>query len=293
VVRPWLGALALAVCALIWLAVFAWSVGFEPAAVVSGLAQGAATVRLEGIGMALHIEAAEMHREAVARLRRAGAGEARLRSARWRIAGELRAAALLAQAGGDLKLAQSLLTRALQAAPERVDLRCMLTELRARGMPPGDRRMELLRLAYRTDAACAHLLVGESFLETADLQAAEAYLTRAARAEPQWARAHLTLARLYRRSGRREDALAEARAALACADGLRERIVATEMVRLTGGTAPAAWRVIAEHLWHGYRHVGVLVLALVLFAVHPAIVALLRRAVARLRRQESMPESAS
>ncbi|MBD3292625.1 MAG: hypothetical protein GF393_06845, partial [Armatimonadia bacterium] len=241
--RPWLAALALLGCGLISLIVYAWSVDFRAPEVVRGLAEGAANVRLEGIAMGLHSEAAEMRRAEVKRLRAEGASASRLLQARLGLADELRDAAVLAEAEGDLDLARKWLTESAQAAPERVDLLCLLTDMRTRGADPEERRMAFLRLVYEHDAPCALLLAGESFVEAGNSAASRAYLERAVEGAPQWAGARLALARLDLRQSLPEAAVAGASEAFQLAQDLPTRLRAAAVIEQAGGTAPPRWEI--------------------------------------------------
>lgn len=293
VVRPWLTALAIVVCALLWLVAYSWSVGFDGPETVAGLARGAAVARLEGIAISLHLQRAEALRERVWRLRAEGAGAAARRAARWELADALRDSATLAEREGALEMAVDLLTEAVQAAPERLDLWCLRTDLRTRSMAPGERRVELLRLVLRHDAACASLLAGESFRSEGDLEAAKVYLRRAAEIAPGWSRAHLALARVLKADGDTEGAEASALRVLETAGELQERLEAAALVRGSGGRAPEPWRLIAEHVWWTYRHGLLLGLALAVFVFHPALVSAGRGMVVRLRAQSRTADSAS
>lgn len=291
--RPWLVALALVGCGLISLIVYAWSVDFSAPDVVSGLGEAAASVRLEGLGMSLRHAAADMRREEVRRLRAEGASEPRRVQARFALADELRDTALLAEVEGDLDLATECLTEAVQAAPERVDLLCLLTDLRTRDAKPEERRVEFLRLVYEHDAPCAHLMAGESFLEAGDAEAARAYLQRAAEGQPQWAAPRLAMARLELRSGESAAAQQHAAEALRRAPDLRTRLNAAALLRQAGGVAPARWLVIARWLWGSYACAVPMAGVFVVLLAGPALVRLVKRAVAWVQAQRGMAESAS
>lgn len=293
VLRPWLAALALVVCLLIALAVYAWSVDFRAPEVVSGLGEAAAMVRLQATAMALHLEAAEMHRREVRRMRDAGEAAATLQAARFALADELRAAALLAQAEGDPDRAGEWLAEASRAAPERVDLICLMTDLRTRAADIAERRVELLLLVLRYDSPCANLLVGESFLEADDADAARGYLQRAAKASPQWSAPHLALARLHMLANKPAAAQASGQQALANARGLHSRLNAAAVIRRAGGVAPERWRLIVEWAWRTYAWVLPVVGVFVVLLASPALVRLGRRGVAWARSQRGMAESAS
>ncbi|MGD9497978.1 MAG: hypothetical protein AB7Y46_16865 [Armatimonadota bacterium] len=291
-VRPWLAALALLVCGLMWLTAYAWSVDFVPAEVLSGLGRAAAALRLEGIGIALHLQAAKLWRAQVHSVREGGS-PADGQSARFALADELGAAALLARVEGGAPLAEELAAEAVRAAPERADLRCLLVELRCAKLPAPQRRMAILRLVHETDAACAHLLAGQCFLAAGDAEAAEAYLKRAVELRSDVVGANLLLAELALRRADREEAAARAAAAFGHAQSLRARLQALERLRRAGGDAPPRWRVAAQHIWEHYWPAGALGLAFVLFLVHPALIAAAMHAAARLRGQDKTAQSAS
>jgi len=293
VLRPWLAALALVACALIALGVYAWTVEFRAPDIVGGLGRAAAGLRLEAIAMSLHLEAAEMRREEVRRLRAENAAPARRQAARFALANDLRAAALLAEAEGNTDRASEWLTEASRAAPERVDLICLLTDLRTRAAGPNERRMELLRLVYRHDSPCANLLAGQSFLDAADPDAARSYLERAAADSPDWAEPHLALARLDLRAGDLPAARARAAHALAQAEDLPSRLQAAAIIRAAGGAVPPPWQLIAQWAWRGYAWLLPAAVAFVVLLVSPALADLARRAVAWIRSQRGMAESAS
>ncbi|MFW5866213.1 MAG: hypothetical protein ACOCX2_00260 [Armatimonadota bacterium] len=291
--RPWLVALALVVCALISLTIFAWRVDFSAPEVVAGLAEAAADVRLTGIAMSLRQEAAEMRRAQVRRLRDANAGEAVLTRERFALADELRDAALLAESEGDLDLAREWMAASAQAAPERADLRCLLTDVRAREAAPEERRMAFLRLVYEHDAPCANLLAGESFLDAGDSQAARAYLERAVEKTPKWAEPRLAMARMEMRANDPEAARRHAARALATATDLRTELGAASLLRSAGGAAPARWRLIARWAWQSYAYVLPSVAVFLVLVFSPAIVRLIKRGVNAVRSQRSIAESAS
>lgn len=291
--RPWLAALALVGCGLISLIVHAWSVDFRAVEVVSGIAEGAVNVRFEGIAMGLRIEAAEMRRSEVRRLRAGGASASRLLDARLALADELRDAALLAEAEGDLDLAKEWMAEAVQAAPERADLRCLLTDLRTRSAEPDERRLALLRLVYEHDGPCALLLAGESFAEAGDSAAARAYLERAVEGAPRWPDAHLALARLELRQSAPEAAVTAASEAFRLARDLPTRLRAAEVIEDAGGAAQPRWEIIARWQWRSYAYLLPMVGLFAVLLVSPALAGLGRRAVAWLRAQRGMAESAS
>lgn len=292
-VRPWLGALGLAICGLLWLGTYAWSVRFEPPRVVSGLGDAAAALRFEALAVSLHVRAAEMHRAEVVRLRARGAAGPRLQEERFALADELRSAGMLADAQGEAASAAELLANAVRAAPERVDLRCLLADVRARELGPEQRRLALLRLLLEYDAACAHTLVGESFAEAGDTAAARAYLERATALEPDWARPWLALAELHLKTGDREQALDSARVALRCASGLRARLAAAKLVHRAEGEAPPRAQMIAAHIARSYWPAAALALAFAVFLVHPWLLRRLRGALRRADAQEKAADSAS
>lgn len=292
-VRPWPAVLGLAGCGLLWLIVYAWSVQFEAPRVVSGLGSAAAALRFEALAVSLHVHAAEMHRAEVVRLRARGASGPSLQEERFALADELRTAGLLAEAEGERAAAVELLANAVRATPERVDLRCLLADLRARGQSPEQRRVALLRLLLEHDAACAHTLVGESFLEAGDLTTARAYLERATALQPHWARPWLALAELHLKTGDREQALDSARVALRCASGLRARLAAAELVRRAGGEAPPRAQMIAAYIARSYWPAAAPALAFAVFLVHPWLLRRLRGALRRADAQEKAADSAS
>lgn len=292
-VRPWLGALGLAVCGLLWLLVYAWSVHFEAPRVISGLGEAAATLGFEALAANLHVQAAGLHRARVTRLRAQGAAAARLQAERFALADELRTAGLLAAAEGEPGTAAELLANAVRAAPERADLRCLLADLRSRGLPPEERRMALLRLLLEYDVACAHTLVGESFLEAGKLAAAQPYLERATTLCPNWSRPWLDLAKLHLSAGDREQALHSARAALQHARNLHTRLTAAALIRRAGGTGPSACHLVAEHICRNYWPPAALALAFGVFLVHPALVRRVRRGLGPSGDQAKTADSAS
>ncbi|MFP4248671.1 MAG: hypothetical protein ACLFU7_03365 [Armatimonadota bacterium] len=291
--RPWLAVLALVGCALIALAVFAWSVTFSAPAIFSGVAESAANVRLQGIAMSLRRQAATMRRDEVRRLRSDNASAAQRAIARHALADELRSAALLAETEGDLVLAQEWMTEAAQAAPERIDLLCLLTDLRTREIAPEERRKEFLLLVYEHDSPCAHLLAAESFFEADDLVAARAYFERAAREAPQWAKPRLALARLDLRAGDRERAREHAAEALARATGLRAELSAAALLDAAGGAAPSRWLLTARWTWRSYACLLPSVAIFVVLVLSPTLVRLIKRGVAAVLSQRGMAESAS
>jgi tetratricopeptide (TPR) repeat protein len=291
--RPWLAVLALLGSVFIALVFFAWSVDLSAPAVVNGVAEGAASVRLRGIGMGLHREVAEMRRAEVRRLRRAGAPAAVRASARHALADQLRDGALLADAQDDSALAEGWMAEAAQAAPERVDLLCLLTELRTRETTPEQRRMAFLRLVYEHDAPCACVLAGESFLEAGDSEAARAYLERAIEHAPRWAEPRLLLARLDLRTGDVQSARVHAGHALAVATDLPSELQATALLRSVGGAAPARWLLIGQWAWRRYAYLLPSLGIFVVLLLSPMLLRLVRRGVAAVRSQRGMAESAS
>jgi tetratricopeptide (TPR) repeat protein len=291
--RPWLAALALVVCGVVWMIAFAWSVSFRPPEIVRGLAQAASSVRLEAVAMGLHRSAAEMRREEVRRLRNSSRAAARLQALRFELADDLRDAAALAEAEGETELARQWMADAVQAAPERVDLLCRLSEMRSRDLPADERRMAALRLVYRYDAPCALVLAGKSFMSAGEHEAAEAYLLRAIERSPQWDEPHLLLARLHARAGDREEATLRAQQAFEVSDDLGTALAAAALVRNNGGVAPARWWLIAQHAWQQYRYVGLLVLVFAVMLLSPLLLALARRGWERVSAQRGTAESAS
>jgi tetratricopeptide (TPR) repeat protein len=293
VLRPWLAAGALVLSGFIALAAYAWTVDFRPPEVVSGLARASASVRLEAIAMALHREAAEMHRADVRRLRMVSAAPATLQATRFALANELRSAALLAAAEGDTDHATEWVTEASQAAPERVDLICLMTDLRTRDVKADERMLELLRLVERYDAACANLLVGQAFIEAGDTEAAWGYLERAAQKNPDWADPRLALARLCLGAGDRREAWSYAADAYRHAPDLSSRLAAAAIVRRAGGETPEPWRVIVRWAWRTGAWALPAVVAFVVLLASPALFGLGRRGVGWIRAQRGMAESAS
>jgi len=293
VLRPWLVALAFVICALISLTVFAWRVDFSAPAVVSGLAEAAANARFTGLAMGLHHQAAAMRRTAVRRLREENAGGGVLTRERFALADELRDGALLAQADGDLDLAREWMTEAAQAAPERVDLLCLLTDFRTRDATPEERRVALLRLVYEHDPPCANLLAGNAFLAAGDSEAARAYLQRAAENAPQWAEPQLALAQLEMRASDPEAAREHAARALSLATDVRVELRAASVLRSAGAFAPPRWRLIARWAWRSYAYVLPSVGVFLVLLFSPAIVRLIKRGLQALRAQRNIAESAS
>ncbi len=292
-VRPWYALLGLAACGVIWLVAFGWSVQFEPTAMMSGLGRAASGLRLNALAMGAHLEATELARARVRRLRNEGAAAATLQRTRFDLANELRDAGLLAYADGNPALAEDLIRAALQAAPERRDLRCLLVDVRSRALTPDERRVALLELVYETDSACAHMLAGENFLTVGDAEAAQAYLARAVELRPDWPTPHLLLAEACRRQGDRAGALTGAQAALQHARTLDERLAAIDLIRMAGGRAPERRQVIVEHVRREWWQVTALATAFALFLVHPTLVAMTRSGLQRLRRQPVTVNSSS
>lgn len=291
--RPWLAATALILCIAAAFAVDAWRVGFHAPTVVGRVADAAALLRPNAIGMTLYHRSAELHRAEVRRMREAGESQQRIQAARFALADELRAAALLADAQGASGQAQQWLADATQAAPERVDLLCDLTDSQTRDSTPDERRLELLRLSLEHDVPCANLLVAESFLEADDLEAAYGYLKRAAEAAPIWPKPHLALAQMHLAAGSMDEVRTNAQQALDHATDLRSRLDAAAIVRQSGGTAPQAWQITAEWLWRSYSRALPFVGAFVLLLISPMLVGAGRRGIAWARAQRTTVESAS
>ena len=293
--RPWYAALALIIFALAWFTAFAWSVQLRSPDVLEGLADAADSVRFPAIAVSLHVRAAEIERAHVRRLREIDAPGQQRQEARFALADRLGSAAQIMRREGDHAAAEQLLTDALRAAPERSDLRTLLTDLRTRQVTAEERRVELLRLVYRHDDPLAYFLVGESFRNAGDAETAVAYLERAAERKPEWADPHLELARLYRGTGRDEDALGSAQQAFMAADTLGMQLSAINMIERSGGHPPERWRVIAEYAVARYSGLALLVAAFVVLLFSPALVSGGAGAVRRVRDrfQRSMPDSAS
>ncbi len=207
-VRPWLGGVAMVALVVIWLGALAWSVQLRRSGMYDGLGEAAATVRLNGIALWCYLQSAEQWRERVRELRASGAPAEQSLAARSALANRLRAAWLVAAGDEQHALALEYLRRAVRAAPERVDLRCLLIRARADAAEDVDPKMEFLRLAYRHDAACALWMLGEIFWQDGQPEAAEAYLRRAVARKPELAGAHLLLAEIERADGNRKAALA-------------------------------------------------------------------------------------
>ena len=289
-VRPWLGGVAALIIALAWLVGLAWSVDWQPAGIYDGLGGAAEAVRLDGLAIAAGLQAAEELRVQVRGLRDAGVGREQLTAARSALANQLRAAYLVATRDGQHELALGYLADAVKAAPERLDLQCLLIRARAQAGDDLDERMSLLKLAYRTDAACAHWMLGEIFLAEGRTDTALTFLQRAVARRPDLGPAHLLLSRIYLQAGDRKTALDRATLAWQHARGLQERLAAAEQVRASGGGAPPREQIIAEDLLRQYGWAALSGLALLLFLVHPAIVGAIRR---RRGRQRSSADSAS
>ncbi len=293
--RPWFAALALAACGLCWLLAFAWGLQFHPPALVAGLARAADNVRLPAVAATLHRESAEMHRRHVRHLREIGASEIERRAARFALGSRLRSAALIMHREGDTDLADRLLGEAIQAAPERSDLRSLRVDLRTRDDPPDTRRVELLRIVDRYDDPLAHYLVAEGFIAEGNDEAARGYLVRAAGGSTGWADPHLALAKLYTRAGMTDEALTSAREAFASGHDLRGKLAAADLLQHSGGQAPERLRLIARHLSDNWAPLGLLVAAFVLLFFSPALGAFGRQGLKRARDllQRDIPDSAS
>lgn len=276
-VRPWVGGLAILLCALAWLGALAYRAQFRPAGMYEGLAQAAAAGRLEGIAIALHLEAADAYRGQVQHLRAQGAPRAELKGARHALADQLKAAAMILWRQGEPRAASRHLDAAAKAAPERLDLGCLLTQARVRCGEEPDLRLALLRLAYRHDAACALYLLGRTFLEENRLEEATAYLQRAAEKDPSQSGAHLLLAEIRLEQNDRAGALASASQAYDNARSLQGRLAAAALTDRAGGRAPSRTAIIADAYWRRYRYLAVTLAALAIFLFHPALGRALRR----------------
>lgn len=276
-VRPWVGGLGILLCALAWLGVLAWRAEFNPAGVYEGLARAAAAARLEGIAIALHLEAADSCRRQVHKLRAQGTSRAELKEARCALADQLKAASLILWREGEVGAASGCLDAAAKAAPERLDLKCLLIHARVETGQEPDLRLALLRLAYRHDAACALYLLGRMFLEDDRPDEATAYLERAAEKDPRQSRASLLLAEMQLRQNDRAGALASASQAYDNARSLGERLAAVALIERAGGRVPPRAALIAEACWQRYRYLALTLAALAVFLFHPAIGGFVRR----------------
>lgn len=276
-VRPWVGGLAILLCALAWLGALAYRAQFRPAGMYEGLAGAAAAARLEGIAIALHLEAADAHRRQVQQLRAQGVARPRLKAARFALADQLKAAAMILWHQGEAQAASRHLDAAVKAAPERLDLRCLLIQARVRWGEEPDLRLALLRLAYRHDAACALYLLGRTFLEENRLEEATAYLQRAAERDPRQSGAHLLLAEIGLKQNDRPGALGSASQAYRSARSLQERLAAAALTDRAGGRVPSRAAIMAEAYWRRYRYLAVTLAALAIFLFHPALGRTLRR----------------
>lgn len=275
-VRPWLGGVGVLVAVLAWGWALAWSAGYQPAGIYDRLAIAADAVGLDGLAIAGHVQAAEEQRRQVRLLREAGASREELLATRSELANQLRAAYVIAERDGYRELALRYLQDAVKAAPERVDLQCLLLQARAQGGEDVDLKMSLLRLAWRHDAACAHWLLGEQFLREGRADTARSYLERAVTKSPDLGPAHLLLSQMAEQAGDRKTALEHAVLALQHARDLGERLAASERVTACGGGAPPRERIIAEHLLQMYGWGALSGLAVLLFLLHPAIIGALR-----------------
>lgn len=293
--RPWLAALGLFACAIGWFTAFAWSVQFDPPALLAGLGDAADGMRLPAMAVTLHMRAAELHRAHVRRMRETQAPGAERRDVRFALADRLRSAALIMHRSGDATAAASLLTEALQAAPERTELRSQLVDITTRETSLGQRRVELLRLVHSHADPLAFFLVGQSFIEEGNDEAAAGYLSRAAERSPRWAEAHLELARLHLRAGDLDDSAEHAAIALAEADDLTQRLAAATLARRAGAWAPPQHQIIAQFALARYQGVALLLAAFTVLLFSPALVTLATNAVGRLRGllQRSISDSAS
>jgi len=276
-VRPWVGGLGILLCGLAWLGVEAYRADFEGGAVCDVLARASAAASLEGIAVALHLKAADLYRAQVHALRAEGASRAELRATRYALADQVKAAGLILWRQGELRGAAHYLDAAVKAAPERLDLKCLLIQARVKTGEEPDLRLALLRLAYRHDAACAHYLLGRMFLEEGRSEEAAAYLERAIQKAPGYTAAHLLLAEVRLRNGNREGAVESAGRACESARNLREMLAAHALIQRLDSEAPARAVFVAEAYWYAYRYVALTVAALLVFLFHPAIGKALRR----------------
>jgi len=255
----------------------AYRADFEGGAVYDALARAGVTVGLEGIAVALHLEAAGLYRAQVHELRSEGASRADLRASRYALADQLKAAGLILWRQGEVRGAAHYLDAAAKAAPERLDLRCLLIQARVKTGEEPDLRLALLRLAYRHDAACAHYLLGRMFSQEGRSQEAVAYLERAVEKAPGYTAAHLLLAEIRLKNGDHEGAAQSAGLACESARNLREMLAAHALIQRLGGEAPPRAVFVAEAYWYPYRYVALTMAALLIFLFHPAIGRMLRR----------------
>ena len=270
-VRPWVGGLAVLLCGLVWLTVLAYRAGFEVGAVCDALARAGAALRLDGIAVALHLEAADAYRAQIRELRDQEAPAAERRRVRYALADQLKAAALILWAEGEPQAAARHLDAAVKAAPERLDLACLRLQGRVKTGEEPDLRLALLRFAYRHDAACAHYLLGRIYFEEGRLDEAIAYLERAVERAPGYAAAHLLLARIRLERDDRAGAVESATRACDSAQDLREMLAAHALVQSLGGEVPPRALFLAEAYWYSYRYAALTVVALLLFLFHPAL----------------------
>ena len=264
-------------CGLAWLGVVTYRADFEGGAVCDALAHASAAAGLEGIAAALHLEAADLYRAQVRELRSERASRADLRAWRYALADQVKAAGLILWRQGELRGAAHYLDAAVKAAPERLDLRCLLVQARVKTGEEPDLRLALLRLAYRHDAACAHYLLGRMFFQEDRSEEAVAYLERAIQKAPGYTVAHLLLAEVRLKKGDHEGAAGSAERACESARNLREMLAAHALIQLLGCEAPARAVFVAEAYWYAYRYVALTGAALLVFLFHPAIGKTLRR----------------
>jgi len=264
-------------CGLAWLGVVTYRADFEGGAVCDALAHASAAAGLEGIAAALHLEAADLYRAQVRELRSERASRADLRAWRYALADQVKAAGLILWRQGELRGAAHYLDAAVKAAPERLDLRCLLVQARVKTGEEPDLRLALLRLAYRHDAACAHYLLGRMFFQEDRSEEAVAYLERAIQKAPGYTAAHLLLAEVRLKKGDHEGAAGSAERACESARNLREMLAAHALIQRLGCEAPARAVFVAEAYWYAYRYVALTGAALLVFLFHPAIGKTLRR----------------
>jgi len=262
---------------LAWLGVVTYRADFEGGAVCDALAHASAAAGLEGIAAALHLEAADLYRAQVRELRSERASRADLRAWRYALADQVKAAGLILWRQGELRGAAHYLDAAVKAAPERLDLRCLLVQARVKTGEEPDLRLALLRLAYRHDAACAHYLLGRMFFQEDRSEEAVAYLERAIQKAPGYTAAHLLLAEVRLKKGDHEGAAGSAERACESARNLREMLAAHALIQRLGCEAPARAVFVAEAYWYAYRYVALTGAALLVFLFHPAIGKALRR----------------
>jgi hypothetical protein len=171
----------------------------------------------------------------------------------------------------------------------------MLTDLRTRDADPDERRMALLRLVREHEAPRAMLLVGESFLQAEDYDAARIYLERSLEHATirLMARPYLALTRTELGAGNIMAARAAAGWALINARDLDAHLQAADLLRRTGGEPGPRWKMVAGWMWERYGALlpGIAVYLIVL--ISPALVGLGRRVGAWIGSYRKTPQSAS